>query len=96
MTEIGFENGAICIDASIVGQGLGLKIAAVPTLMHEGAITCVCERGVEEDVGRYRLTFFYRSRRFRLTFNEAGHIIRRSTINFGDRPLPSLMRRSGA
>ena len=96
MAEIGFENGAVCIDASIIGKGLGLEAAAVPALMHEGTITGVCERGIDEDAGRFRLTSFYRNRRFRLTINETGHIVRRSTVDFGDRPLPTLMRRPGA
>ena len=95
MAEIGFEGGVIWIEASILGNGLGLDASAVTTLMHDGAITSLCEQGVDQDAGRYRLTFFYRSRRFRLTLDEAGQILQRSTIDFGDRPLPPALRKPG-
>jgi Family of unknown function (DUF6522) len=59
--EIG--DGAIQVDATVVGQGLGLEPSEVLSLMQEGAITSSCERGIEDDAGRYRLIFFYKSRR---------------------------------
>ena len=34
--------------------------------MRKGETTSLSERGVNEDAGRYRLTFFHNSRRFRL------------------------------
>jgi Family of unknown function (DUF6522) len=34
--------------------------------MHEGKNPTLCERGVDEEAGRYRLTFFHENRRFRL------------------------------
>src|SRR4249920_1244741 len=54
------------IDASIVVRDLGLEPFEVQRLMHEGKLTSRCERGVDEDVGRYRLTFFHKNRRLRL------------------------------
>ena len=90
------EDGAIEVDASVVGQGLGLEPPDVRRLMRDGAITSFCERGIDDDAGRYRLTFFYKSQRLRLIVDEAGRIIRRSTIDFGDRPLPARLRRRGA
>lgn len=53
--------------------------------MREGAITSSCERGIVDDAGRYRLIFFYKSRRLRLIIDEAGRVIQRSTIEFGNR-----------
>jgi Family of unknown function (DUF6522) len=61
--------------------------------MREGKITVLCERGVNEDAGRYRLTFFYENRRFRLIVDEEGNAIRGSTVDFGDHPLPASMRK---
>jgi hypothetical protein len=60
--------------------------------MREGAITSSCERGIEDDAGRYRLIFFYKSRRLRLIIDEAGRVIQRST-EFGNRPLRLHRRR---
>jgi hypothetical protein len=84
---------AIQVDASIVGQGLELEPSEVQSLMREGAITSSCERGIEDDAGRYRLIFFYKSRRLRLISDEAGRVIQRSTIEFGNRPLPARLHR---
>ena len=37
-------------------QGLALEPSLVQALMRKGEITSVCECGVNEDAGRYRLT----------------------------------------
>jgi hypothetical protein len=47
-------------------------------------------------IKRYRLTFFYENRRFRLVVDEAGNPVQRSTVDFGDRPLPASMRKPSA
>lgn len=96
MTEIAFEEGALRVDATTVGEGLGLDPSAVQTLIREGKITSLCERGVDEDAGRYRLTFFHGNRRFRLVVDEAGTVIQRSATDYGDRPLSTSMRKDGA
>ena len=81
------EDGAIEIDASIVGAGLGLEPQEVLNLIRSNAITSACEHGIDDDAGRYRLTFFYQSRRLRLIVDDCGRVVRRSTIDFGDRPV---------
>jgi hypothetical protein len=53
------------------------------------------ERGIDEDSGRYRLTFFSENRRFRLLVDETGNVVQRSAIDFCDRPLPDSMRKPG-
>jgi Family of unknown function (DUF6522) len=89
MAVVKFEEGALSIDAAVIGRGPSL----VQPQMREGKITVVCARGVCQDAGRYRLTFFYENRRFRLIVDEKGNAIQRSTIDFGDHPLPTSMRR---
>ena len=86
MSKIEFKDGVPHIDASIIGEAFGLAPSIVQSLMREGKITSVCERGVDDDAGRFRLTFFYKNQRLRLIVDEAGSIIRSSTVNFGDRP----------
>ncbi len=49
---IKIDDGAVEIDASIVGAGLGLEPQEVLSLMRAKAITSVCERGVDDDVNR--------------------------------------------
>jgi hypothetical protein len=86
MYEVEIRDGVIQVDASIVGQSLGLEPLQVQRLMREGKLTSSCERGVDVDAGRYRLTFFHEGRRLRLITDNTGRIIRRSLIDFGNRP----------
>jgi hypothetical protein len=91
VSGIAIRGGAIEIEASIVAQGLELEPSSIQALMRKGEITSLSERGVNENAGRYRLTFFHKSRRFRLIVDESGTIIQRSIINFGDRLVPAPM-----
>ncbi|HEX5471043.1 MAG TPA: DUF6522 family protein [Lacipirellulaceae bacterium] len=93
MSEIQLEENSISIDATLIGRSLGMDGALVQGLMRDGEITSLCERGVNEDAGTYRLTFFHRNRRARLIVDESGNIIRRSTIDFGGGPASALARR---
>ena len=95
MRPIQFEDGAIEIDARIIAEGLGIEPPVLKAQMQEGKITSRSERGVDADEGRYRLTFFSEHRRFRLVVDESGAIIQRSTLDFGDLPLPPTARRTG-
>jgi len=92
---IEFEEGAIQVDATIVAEGLGIDPLLVQERMREGRITSLCERGIDEDHGRYRLTFFSENRRFRLVVDESGNVVQRSAIDFGDRSLPASARKPG-
>jgi uncharacterized protein DUF6522 len=96
MTLVEFEQETLSIDAAVIGRGLNVEPSLVPIRMREGKITALCERGFDEDAGRYRLTFFYENRRFRLVVDAAGNAIQRSTVDFGDRPLPASMRKPSA
>lgn len=93
MATIEFEDGALKVDATIIGESLGIEPARVQGLMRGGEITSLCERGIDDDAGQYRLTFFYESARFRLIVDEAGNVVQRSTVDFGDRRLPIPMRK---
>lgn len=88
------EDG-VSVDAAIIAEAFSLEAADVPALMRAGEITSLFERGEGEDAGRMRLTFFHHSRRFRLVVDEAGDILQRSRVDFGDAPLPPAMRRPG-
>ncbi len=79
------------IDASLLSELLNVPAGNVHALMRHKEITSLCERGEGEHQGQYRLTFFYKNRRARLNVDESGQVIRRSVIDFGDRPLPRAM-----
>jgi hypothetical protein len=91
-----FEQGTLSIVAAVVGRGLNVEPSLVPVRMREEKITVLCEHGLNEDAGRYRLNFFNENRRFHLVVDEAGNAVKCSTIDFGDRPLPAAMRRPSA
>jgi hypothetical protein len=96
MAVVEFEEDTLSIDAAVIGRGLSVEPWLVQARMREGKITVLCERGMDEDAGRYRLTFFYQHRRFRLVVDEEGNAVQRSTVDFGDRPLPTSMRKPSA
>ena len=67
---------AIEIDAALVAPRLGLTVAEFRQLMEQRRITVLCERGVGEDAGRYRASFYYGDRRVRLVVDAAGRMSR--------------------
>ncbi len=96
MAVVEFEQGTLSIDATVIGRGLNVEPSLVQGQMREGKITVLCERGDNEDAGRHRLTFFYKNRRFRLIVDEEGNAVQRSTVDFGNQPLPAPMRKPSA
>jgi Family of unknown function (DUF6522) len=95
MKQVEFASGLVEIDASVIADGFGIALPLLKEQMRAGRITSRSERGIDDDSGRYRLTFYSEHRRFRLVVDEAGAIIQRSTLNFGDLPLPESIRRAG-
>jgi hypothetical protein len=95
LMQVEITGGDILVDAALLGELLGVIPAEVPTLMRTHAITSLCERGVDAHHGEFRLSFFYRNRRARLSVDTSGHILRRSVIDFGQQPLPRALHRSG-
>jgi Family of unknown function (DUF6522) len=67
METIQFKDGEFHIYATIIEQGLGIEPSLVLARIREGKITSLCERGIDVDARRYRLTFFLENRRFRLS-----------------------------
>ena len=94
-TMIAFEDDTIQIPAAIIAHGLDLETPTIQSLMRGGEVTSRCEKGENEDVGRYRLTFFHKGRRFQLVIDSTGKILQQSVIDFGDRALPASLRKPG-
>ena len=92
-TGISIENGSIEIDARLLAEALDLDASEFMTLVRSGQITSVSERRVGSDEGQFRLTFFFRGKRLRLIVDRFGRQIRKTMIDFGDRPLPSNVHR---
>ena len=94
MSEVQIEDYAIVVDAEVIGKALDIDKNMVQPLMREGKIATLSERGIDDDAGTHRLTFFYDRCRARLIVNDDEHILRRSSIDFGDRAAPATMPRS--
>ena len=62
------------IDAGIVAAGLGIDPVQLQALMQAGKISVLCERGVGEDQGRHRVTYYQGERRFRVLIDRSGRI----------------------
>ena len=93
--QIEIGDSDISIDAVLLGELLSIMPAEVPELMRSHAITGFCERGIDADEGEFRLSFFHRNRRARVTIDAAGHILHRSVIDFGEHPLPRAFHKAG-
>jgi Family of unknown function (DUF6522) len=81
------------VDAALIGALLAVPAGKVPALMRSGRITSICESGVGADQGTFRLNFFHRGRQARVRIDASGHILQRSVIDFGERPIPRRHRR---
>lgn len=93
--QVEISDTGILVDATLLGEILAVAPQEIPALMRERAITSLCESGAVEDEGRYRLSFFYRNRRARLTIDPSGRVLRRSVIDFGEAPMPGSLHRPG-
>jgi hypothetical protein len=88
-------SGVPVVDAAVVARELGIDEETLRELLRSRQITSLCEAGIDDDAGRYRLTFFHGNRRLRLVVDADGRVVQRSSIDFGDRPLPPAIRRRG-
>ncbi len=61
------------IDGSLVARGLGLALADFRQLMEHRKVTVLCERGVGEDAGLYRASFYHDGKRVRLVVDADGN-----------------------
>ena len=94
-TTIAFEGDAVKVPAAVIAHGFDLETPMVQSLMRSGELTSLCEKGEHEDIGRYRLTFFYMNRRFQLVIDSTGNILQRSVMDFGDQKLPAALHKPG-
>ncbi len=79
MSDVSISTAGFIVDAEIIGEAFKMDPAGVPAHMRAGDITSRCEIGVDDDAGRWRLTFFCGRRALRLVVDEAGTIMSRAT-----------------
>ena len=74
-TGIRWTEGAVEVDATLVARGLNLTVEQCMAEMRRSIVHSASERGIGEDEGRFRLTFRYRDRVFRLIVTTTGEIV---------------------
>ena len=86
MSTITLADGNIDLDAALIAADLGLDCPGVLEAMRVGQLTAVCERGVDEDAGRHRVTFYHGNTRLRLIVDASGQVVQRAVTRV--RPIP--------
>ena len=68
-------DGEITIDAELLASKLGLSATLLKAEMRKGIVYSVAETGINEDAGRTRLTFRYRSRTWTVVVDPDGNLV---------------------
>ncbi len=74
-SAISIADGEITIDAELLAPKLGLSAASLKAEMRKGIVYSVAETGINEDAGRTRLTFRYRSRAWTVVVDPDGNLV---------------------
>lgn len=77
------------IDVRLLAEAFGLTEDEIKARMRGGAMTSRCEAGVDEDSGRWRLTFRYGDRACRLIVDIAGNVLKSGSFPITPRPQKS-------
>jgi hypothetical protein len=93
--SVEFEEAAVSVDAALIAEDLGLEPAGLIEALRAGRVTAVCEQGIAQDAGRFRLTFYHRDRRLRLIIDPTGQVLERAAARLRRR-LSQLRRASGS
>ena len=78
MSDIELADGAVNIEAAVIATDLGLSPEGVLDALRDKRLAAVCEQGLEQDAGRWRLTFSYANRRLRLIIDDTGRVLERT------------------
>ena len=99
MPQVELTSNGYVVDASVIADAFGLDVQNVQQNMRNGKITSLSETGTDEDAGRARLTFYYKTRALRLVVNAAGQIIKQSRFPVASRDaltsVPAGLLRTG-
>lgn len=76
------------LDADVVAAVLRVGPDEVMAHIRDGTLTTRCEKGVDKDAGRHRLTFLFGNKQARFVIDDAGRILQSSCVDFGDGDRP--------
>jgi hypothetical protein len=95
MSSIEFQEGAVSVDARLIAEGLSIDPVQVQPLMRAGRLTSLCEQGIGEDAGRFRLSFFHRRKCLQLVVDTDGNVVQRTTLHIQGRAGAAHATRAG-
>ena len=79
-SAITIADGEITVDAERLAPRLGLSAEVLKAEMHKGNVSSVAETGINEDAGRTRVTFRYRTRAWTVVVDPDGTLRDRLSI----------------
>jgi hypothetical protein len=82
--KVDVQDDGFVVDVTLLAGLLDVPASEIQTLMRGGRVTSICEKGVGEHHGQFRLTFFHGHRRACVSVDRSGRILTRSIIDFGN------------
>jgi len=86
-SSISIAEGKITMDADLLASGLGLSETLLNAEMRKGIVSGVTEIGINEDVGRTRLTLRFHTRSWTVAIEHDGNLV--ESIAAAARSLPA-------
>jgi len=80
INRVSRDGDGFVVEAAVLARAFGIPAETVRAMMRDGRITSRCEAGMDEDAGRWRLSFFHAGRTCRLTVDGSGEILKQSTF----------------
>ncbi|MBU2485408.1 MAG: hypothetical protein KKG78_10005 [Alphaproteobacteria bacterium] len=71
------------VDVAVLADGLGVEAADIYSLIREGKLTSKFEKGMGNDAGRCRLTFWLGAKRFRILVDAQGNMLKKFRTDYG-------------
>ena len=87
---ITIADGEITINAELLAPKLGLSAEALKAEMRKGFVSSVAETGIDEDAGRTRVTFRYRTRAWTVVVDPDGTLCDRLSIMLVESLAPAV------
>lgn len=80
MNEITVTQDGFVVDATLIGRAFAIAPELVQDELRNGRLTSRSETGVDEDEGRWRLTFYRGGSALRLVVDASGGVLSQSTF----------------
>ena len=80
---VSINDESATVDVAVLADGLGIEAADISSLIRQGRLTSKFEKGIGEDAGRCRLTFWMGAKRFRIVVDAQGNVLKKFRTDYG-------------